>query len=127
MTYEKCRFSIDYKKGYLAEILHLSKLRGCARLLALKSLQQLDEGNAEEAISTSLKMIKLSNSVSTEPFLISQLVRIAIGSMMINSLEKILAEGEVPVETLRRLIDTLNTFKKEVKDGLRPALLGERC
>ena len=127
MTYEKCRFPIDYKKGYLAEILHLSKLRGCARLLALKSLQQLDEGNAEEAISTSLKMIKLSNSVSTEPFLISQLVRIAIGSMMINSLEKILAEGEVPVETLRRLIDTLNTFKKEVKDGLRPALLGERC
>ena len=127
MTYKRCRFPVDYQKGFFAEFPHLSKLRDSARLLALKSLRQLDEGKVEEAANTSLKMIKLSNSLSTEPFLISQLVRIAIGRMMVDSLEDILAEGELSVKTLRRLIEALNTFGKEMRGGLGLAFLGERC
>ena len=127
IRYKRCRFPIDYEQGALAELPHLKNLRKCARLLALKSLWELDEGNAEGAVSTSLKMMRLTEALSTEPFLISQLVSVAIGSTMMGSLQRVLLEGDVSRETLMSLIDVLDVFEKEMRGRLKIAFLGERC
>ena len=126
-TYKKCRFPVNYEESYYAELPHLGKLRDCAHLLALESLMELDSGNVDEAVNSSLKMVELSEALSTEPIFISQLVRIAIGSTMIRSLEKVLTEGEVPPGTLEMLIDILDKFERGMKRGLKLGLIGERC
>jgi len=127
ITYKQCRFPIDYEQGLLAELSHLTNLRKCARLLALKSLWELGNGNSEEAVSTSLQMMSLVEALSTESFLLSQLVRVAISSIMVRSLQKIILEDDSSRETLMSLMNILNTFQEEMKSGLKLAFCGERC
>lgn len=127
ISYKGCWFPVDYKKGYSVELPHLSKIRNCAYLFAIKSLWELERRNAEEAVNISLKIMKIGEAISSEPVLISKLIRIAIDSIMIGSLEKILREGDVSAETLKRLIDILGAHQGDIRGELKLALLGERC
>lgn len=127
MAYKKCRFPINYEEGYNAEFPHLKYMRKCARLLALESLCQAKKGDVESAVDTSLKIMKISESLSFEPTLISQLVKIAIGGIMINSLEKILSEGNISIRTLEELIDVLEIYREDMSKWLKLAYIGERC
>jgi hypothetical protein len=74
------RFPLEYDKDNPAAILlpHLNALRGCARVLQLRAIAELQNGQSDKALDDVKLMLRLTDSVRAEPFLISHLVRIAI-------------------------------------------------
>ena len=73
-----CRFNIRYEDGFAAALPHLSTMKNAATLFALSSAQRLSKGDTTGAWQDTLNGIRLGEQLRTEPFLISQLVRIAI-------------------------------------------------
>lgn len=73
------RFPIQYD-GMPAAILlpHLSAENRYAHVLQLRAIAELQNGESEKALDGVKLMLRLANASRTEPFLISQLVRIAI-------------------------------------------------
>jgi len=126
-SYKACRFPVDYEEGFVADLPHLSKLRECARLLALKSLLEVDKGNVGQALRTCLQTKNLGESLSIEPFLTSQLTRIGVSHVMLRSLENILSEDDLSAETLNALTEELDVHQRDLRRGLHVALVGERC
>ncbi len=57
---------------------HLGALKGCAQVLQLRAIAELQNGQSEQALDDVMLMLRLTDSIRTEPFLISHLVRIAI-------------------------------------------------
>ena len=73
------RFPLNYDNKNPAIILlpHLADLRDCTRVLQLRAIAELQNGQSEKALDDIKLMLRLINSVRTEPILISQVVRIA--------------------------------------------------
>ena len=78
------RFPIEYDKEDPWAILlpHLASLKGCAQVLQLRAIAELQNGQSDKAIADVKLMLRLTDSIHTEPFLISHLVRIAIVKIM---------------------------------------------
>ena len=73
-----CRFNIRYEDGFEAVLPHLTTMRNAGSLFSLSSAQRLSKGDTAGALQDTLNGIRLGEQLRTEPFLISQLVRIAI-------------------------------------------------
>ncbi|HEY1717009.1 MAG TPA: hypothetical protein VGH42_01795 [Verrucomicrobiae bacterium] len=73
------RFPLGYD-GMPAAILlpHLSALKQFAQVLQLRAIAELQNGQTEKALADVKLSLRLADSIRTEPFLISHLVRIAI-------------------------------------------------
>ena len=71
---------------------HLAELKRCAQDLKLRAIAELQNGQSEKATADVKLMLRLSESVRTEPFLISHLVRIAIFSLTLQPIYEGLAE-----------------------------------
>jgi len=97
------RYPSDLRKGFAVELPHLSQLREMGRQLALDSLHWTlanDPRKAEESVGA---MIPLANSLSEEPLLISQLVRIAILGIAYGTSEDIMNRSVPADADLSRL------------------------
>jgi hypothetical protein len=57
---------------------HLAVLKGCAQVLQLRAIAELQNGQSEQALDDAILMLRLTDTIRTEPFLISHLVRLAI-------------------------------------------------
>jgi hypothetical protein len=57
---------------------HLAALKRCTQVLQLRTIAELQRGQSEKAVDDVKLMLRLTDSIRTEPFLISHLVRIAI-------------------------------------------------
>jgi hypothetical protein len=73
------RFPLDYDDEDPAEILlpHLAALKQCCLVLQLRAIAELENGQSEKALNDVKLMLRLTDSIRTEPFIISQLVRFA--------------------------------------------------
>jgi tetratricopeptide (TPR) repeat protein len=74
------RFPLEYDKEDPWAILlpHLAALKGCSQVLQLRAIAELQNGQSEQALDDVMLTLRLTDSIRTEPFLISHLVRIAI-------------------------------------------------
>jgi hypothetical protein len=72
------RYPVDLRNGFSADLPHLAKMRALARELYVDSLHWTLAGEPQEAVDSIAATIRLANSVSEEPLLISQLVRLAV-------------------------------------------------
>jgi hypothetical protein len=84
---------------------HLAKFRDFARMLAAKAQQQAQNGQTDLALQTVLTGFRTAKSLRDEPFLISQLVRVAIDGIALASLEDVLNQGQASNEIQRSLMD----------------------
>jgi len=77
------RFPLSYDMEPPAAILlpHLSGLKSSSQVLQLRAIAELQNGQSDKALADVKLMLRLGDSISTEPFLISPLVRIAIVSI----------------------------------------------
>ena len=123
----KCRFPIEYKKGPAISVPHLSKLRNCAYLLAIKATIEVKRGKTEDALNICLIGLKLAKSLSNEPSFLSQLVR--IGSIeekiILPSLEGILNKGGASTGLYRKMLREILEERKCNVTSL--GLKGEAC
>ncbi|MGD0745120.1 MAG: hypothetical protein ABSA45_08185 [Verrucomicrobiota bacterium] len=71
---------------------HLAALKRCTQVLQLRTIAELQAGQSEKALDDVKLMLRLTDAVRTEPFLISHLVRIAMVSINLQSIWEGLAE-----------------------------------
>jgi hypothetical protein len=76
-TRPQCRFALDYSKGLLLEMSHLSIFQNAARLFSLRMRAHLALGDSAAAYSDFQEGQQAYRALQEEPMLISGLVRIA--------------------------------------------------
>jgi hypothetical protein len=74
------RFPLNYNAQPPAYILlaHLAVLRRCTQVLELRAFAELQNNESNQALADVNLMLRLTDSIRDEPFLVSQLVRIAM-------------------------------------------------
>lgn len=74
------RFPLNYNAEPPAAILlpHLAPLKGVTRVLAFRSLAELQSGQSDKAFADIKLSLRVVDSIRTEPLIISQLVRAAM-------------------------------------------------
>jgi tetratricopeptide (TPR) repeat protein len=79
------RFPLNYTDDLPAEILlpHLSMLKQGCQVLELRAVVELQNGQSDKALADVKLMVRLMDSIRTEPFLISHLVRIGMCHMVL--------------------------------------------
>lgn len=125
-SHMKCQFlkRKDWEKGMEILLPHLAQVRSCARLLAARAKLQAEEGNIEEALNTSLIGLRVSKSLSDEPIIINQLVRIAIDRIMLREIEETSKKKEASIKMYQSLIKEVDEERSDMM--IYPSLLGER-
>lgn len=90
------RFPLTYGNGDPAAIAlpHLNALRTCAQVLGLRSLAELQNRQGAKALEDIKLQLRLVESLRTEPFLISQYVRIAMLKLALQPVMEGLAENQ---------------------------------
>jgi hypothetical protein len=78
LPYARFPLSYDMQPPATIWLPHLSGLRQCSQVLQLRALAELQNGQTDQALADVKLMLRLSDSIHTEPFLISHLVSIAI-------------------------------------------------
>ncbi len=122
----KCQFlkRKDWEKGMEILLPHLAKLRSCARLSAAKAKLQAENKNIEEALTTCLISLRVSKTLSGEPLLINQLVRMALDNITLRELEEVSKKGEGSIKMCQAIIKELEEERSDMM--VYPSLLGER-
>jgi hypothetical protein len=106
------RFPLNYESQPPAAILlpHLAALKHCSQILQLRAIAELQNGQSDEALADVKLMLRLTDSVRTEPILISHLVRIAILQMTLQPVWEGLAEHKWSDAQLTELDSELAKF-----------------
>jgi hypothetical protein len=120
------RHPIAHAGNPLATLLpHIQEVREVARLLELDALRWGQKGDVENALRSAAGAFNAGRSFGDEPFIISQLVRIACIGMASSAIERALALGEPSEKTLSGLQSLVE--QEESHPTLASALRGERA
>jgi hypothetical protein len=70
------RFPLNYDRSFNTYLMHLAGLKDCSRMLQLRAIAELQNGQSDLALADVKLMLRLMDSIRTEPFLISHQIRI---------------------------------------------------
>ena len=88
---DTCRFQRDWTRPSLGMLLpELQSIRAVARLLVLETRREAADGNAADALHDVARIGQIGRHSASEPILISNLVGIAIDTMALDTLAKML-------------------------------------
>jgi hypothetical protein len=122
---EHSRYPVDLSKGFEALMPDLSNIRDGAKLLKLEAVLHAENGKPEQAVDSITSTFGLARSLSKEPILVSQLVRIACQALAVSTLEHTINRTEFTDEQLVDLGQTL--VSAENPSAMTRAFAGERC
>ncbi|HUS71747.1 MAG TPA: hypothetical protein VMY06_01685 [Sedimentisphaerales bacterium] len=122
---EHSRYPIDLSKGFEALMPYLSDIRTGARLLKLEAVVHAENDKPQMANNSIKSMLGLARSLSKEPVLVSQLVRIACRALAVSTLEHAINSTEFTDEQLVKLIGAL--AEAEDPSAMVRAFAGEQC
>jgi hypothetical protein len=122
---EHSRYPVDLSKGLEAFMLDFENIRQSTRLLKLEAILDAENGKPEQAADSITSAFGLTRSLSKEPKLVSQLVRIACQSLTVSTLERAVNRTEFSDEQLADLSRTL--VNAEDPCAVVRAFVGERC
>jgi hypothetical protein len=120
------RFPLKYDNESPAAILlpHLAVLKRCSQVLQLRAIAELQNGQPDKALDDVKLLLRLTDSIRTEPILISQLVRIAMWQITLQPVYEGLAEQRWSDEQLVALdaelvnVDFLAAYKLSMNGDL---------
>jgi hypothetical protein len=124
-----CRFNIPYEEWDNPQVMsalleHLSMMKGLYRLLSLHAEAEMVSGRTDQALKDINVMFRINNGLGDEPLLISELVRFAGTSIMLQSVGEGLAEHRWSDAELQVLQEHLQ--KTDLVASIVRALYGER-
>jgi len=122
---EQSRYPIELSKGFETLLPDLSNIRTGAKLLQLEAVLHADNGKPELAARSITSTFGLGRSLSKEPSIVSQLVRIACQALAVSTLEHTVNRTEFTGEQLVELSRTL--VNAEDHSTIFRAFVGERC
>ncbi len=100
-------YQVDLSKGYSTELPHLAPLRAMARLLQMEAAFRAQSGDIDGAMENFRAILGLSDPLIEEPIVISQLVRIAMVTVMYNGLGSSLSPGQLDPRDARAFVQEL--------------------
>lgn len=119
------RFPIQYQQVLSSTLMpDIQDARAIANLLGYDMLLRAQENDLAGALTSCQALLHLCRYLDEEPTLIPLLVRIAIRSIALRRLERLLAQGEPDAAELARLQKILE--EEEALPSLLDALRGER-
>jgi hypothetical protein len=121
---EHSRYPVDLSKG-LEALPGFENIRQSTRLLKLEAILDAENGKPEQAADSITSAFGLTRSLSKEPLLLSQLVRIACQELAVSTLEHTINRTEFTDEQLADLSRTL--VNAEDPCAMIRAFVGERC
>jgi hypothetical protein len=121
----RSRFPVQFTNGFDVLLPHLEELRAEAKSFQIESLVAAERGEKGAAIEALRNVVRTSKTLSEEPCLISQLVRIGCVSMAINGSEHLLSRQQLSDSELRELQSLFENAR--ITNGLPLALAGERA
>ena len=106
------RFPVDYnnERPFNIVLIHLAREKGCIQVLELRSVAELENGQSNEALADVELMFYLINSIRSEPFLISHLVRGAEMSITMQPIWEGLVKHQWSDAQLSELNEKLSQF-----------------
>jgi len=121
------RFPLNYQTEYPAEMLlpHLAALKRCGVVLQLRAIAEMQAGQTEQALADVKLMLRLAESIRSEPMLISHLVRMALVNLAIQPVWEGLVEHRWSDAQLKELNQELQ--KLDFISGLQFSLNGEQA
>lgn len=119
------RFPIDCAAGVNTLLPNTQKARQIVRLLALDADVCAHDGRSDQALKDVRAIYALSNAMRGEPFVISQLVRIALQGVGTESVQRLLPRCEWTDEDLASLQEVIRSA--QIKDEMAFAFGGERA
>lgn len=122
---EHSRYPVDLSKGLVAFMPDFENIRVSARLLKLEAILDAENGKPEQAVDSITSAFGLTRSLSKEPKLVSQLVRIACQSLAVSTLERAVNRTEFSDEQLADLSRTL--VNADDPCAMTRAFIGDRC
>lgn len=106
--YERGRHELEIEANVIDTLLPETQAsRTAARLLQADAAIRAHEGDLDGALESTRAILGVGRSIGDEPFLISNLVRIAIGSAAMQSARRMLGQGEPSDEAIGRLQEEL--------------------
>jgi len=121
------RFPLSYDMEPPAAILlpHLAGLKRASQVLQLRAIAELQNGRSDQALADVKLILRLGDSIHTEPFLISQLVNIAIVNIALQPVWEGLAAHQWSDTQLQELDAELAKldFLSDYHTGMRGELM----
>ncbi|MDB6037013.1 MAG: hypothetical protein JWM99_854, partial [Verrucomicrobiales bacterium] len=95
MQLPKSRYPIDLEMGPSTLLPHLSKIREAENLLQLKTALNIENGDRAAALESLQDHLRLANTLSNEPVMISQIVRLAAIQLAVASAERVISVAQL--------------------------------
>jgi hypothetical protein len=123
--FRQCRYPIDLTRGGATLLPHLINVRQGVRLLCLEALVEAERGDADRAARSIACALALAQSLSEEPILLSQQVRLTCYWITAGQLEPVLnrvSPLDASLAEWERALAELHSQQKLVR-----GCAGERC
>jgi hypothetical protein len=123
------RSRTDFSDADLTTLLpNLSPVRAAAKIEVLAALHAAFNHNLTEAVEHCSHAMNFSGAVEDEPVLISGLVAIAVNALAVDTLERILVLGSLPLSRLESLQDQVSSKRRQKLAflGLCGEMLGQQ-
>lgn len=121
----KARLPINLHLGAVAPLPHLSTLQTEAKRCVLAALHAATEGSGDAAVEGVTDMLRLAGTLRDEPTLLSQLVRVALIDMALNTVELLLSHAKLTPAQLDHLTQIMRSVSME--RVCHHVFLGERA
>src|SRR5437899_1265672 len=125
ITLPRSRYPVDLSPGINALLPHLTKIKSLAQTANFETRLAADAGRTADVITGINTMLGLARTLDEEPLTISQLVRLAVVSITVASLERSLAVGGFKDNDLSRLFTSFAAAERT--NLMAKALIGERA
>ena len=120
------RYPIDLSQGFATLLPHLANLKKLAQLSSWAAVQRSGEEKPGEAVRILANGFALAASLEEEPLVISELVRIACLSILLNGLEQVVSAHPLKEPQLNQLKGALRRAELHGRRALQRAFAGER-
>ncbi|MDB5351369.1 MAG: hypothetical protein JWN86_2616 [Planctomycetota bacterium] len=104
---------------------HLQAVRDVARFIQTDAILRAHDGDIDGALESCRAILNVGRSIGDEPSVISQIVRIAIPSVSMNTAQRVLAQGQASEAALAKFQARL--VEESRHSFLLAALRGERA
>jgi hypothetical protein len=122
---EHSRYPVNLSAGMNALMPYLSSIRYMARLLKAEAVIRAEDGEIDQAIESIAANFGVARSLSGEPVLVSQLVRVACEGLGVSTVERIVNRRELDDEQLVVLGRLVSGAGSGLKFPI--SMMGERC
>jgi len=122
---EHSRYPIDLSAGFDTLMPYLRNVREMARLLKLDAVMHAEANEAGQAVESVASLFGVARSLSQEPVIVSQLVRLSCQGLGVSAIERIVNRAELDGKQLGELSRFI--AGAENNSGFVRAAAGERC